>query len=165
MSTLFKQINEMGAQQRQQIEQLAHSPTLSPARHETPIAEQPAQSSKTEETPLKSSKKVVPQSGATAPHSDTAKSAIDTDKLRTIIQELSQMPVGNNGLNVRMSEQEMVDIEEFVYGSLRKEGLKGYDVSIAKLMRYSLRYLFRVHPKEFVHALKEALKVEEKLSI
>lgn len=35
----------------------------------------------------------------------------------------------------------------------------------AKLMRYAFRYLFRVHEAEFIAALKEALKVEEKLSI
>ena len=60
------------------------------------------------------------------------------------------MPTNNNGLNVRMTEQEMQDIEDFVLITLRKQGLRGYEVSIAKLMRYALRYMFRVHEKEFI---------------
>ena len=87
------------------------------------------------------------------------------DKLKIIIQELSEMPTNSNGLNVRMSQQEMLDLEEFVYETLRKAGLKGNSVSLAKLMRYALRYLFRVHEKEFVAALKQSLRVEETLSI
>jgi hypothetical protein len=75
------------------------------------------------------------------------------------------MPINSNGLNVRMSQKEAADIEDFVHDTLRREGLKGYDVSVAKLMRYALRYMFRVHPDEFVTALREALQVEETLSI
>lgn len=75
------------------------------------------------------------------------------------------MPTNYNGLNVRMSEQETQDIEDFVMITLRKQGLRGYDVSIAKLMRYALRYMFRVHEKEFITALKQVLKTEETLSI
>jgi hypothetical protein len=75
------------------------------------------------------------------------------------------MPINSNGLNVRMSQQEMADIEDFVLITLRKQGLKGYEVSVAKLMRYAMRYMFRVHEKEFVSALKQVLKTEETLSI
>lgn len=75
------------------------------------------------------------------------------------------MPTNSNGLNVRMSEQEMQDIEDFILITLRKQGLRGYDVSIAKLMRYALRYMFRVHEKEFIFALKQTLQTEETLSI
>ena len=87
------------------------------------------------------------------------------EKLTILIQELSELPTNSNGLNVRMSRQEMQDLEDFVYVTLRKEGLKGNSVSLAKLMRYALRYLFRVHEKEFVAALKQSLRVEETLSI
>lgn len=37
MSSLFKQINDMAAQQRQQVEEVIHSPTLSPVRQELPV--------------------------------------------------------------------------------------------------------------------------------
>lgn len=56
-------------------------------------------------------------------------------------------------------------MDDFVHGLLRRRGLKGYEVSAAKLMRYAFRYLSRVHEAEFVAALEQVLKVEEKLSI
>jgi len=92
-------------------------------------------------------------------------SRLDLDKLRTIIEELSVMQANTNGLNMRMSGKEAADIEDFIHDALRKEGLKGYEVSAAKLMRYAMRYMFRVHPQEFITALRAALKVEETLSI
>ncbi len=172
MSNLFKQISEQAAQQRAQIAQSPSSPTLDDGQ---PVQENPATigsnsvSAKILETPnppiKRTPKKVVPQSGATAPQKTDNKASIDMEKLRIIIEEISQMPTNNNGLNVRMSEQEMQDIEDFVLITLRKQGLRGYDVSIAKLMRYALRYMFRVHEKEFISALKQSLKAEDTLSI
>lgn len=92
-------------------------------------------------------------------------SRLDLDKLKTVIEELSVVQANSNGLNVRMSEREHQDIEDFILDTLRKHGLKGQQVSIAKLMRYAMRYMFRVHPQEFVTALRAALEVEETLSI
>ena len=92
-------------------------------------------------------------------------SRIDLDKLRTVIEEIAAVKTNAYGFSVRMSQREQADIEEFILDTLRKEGIKGYEVSIAKLMRYAMRYMFRVHPQEFVTALRAALEVEETLSI
>jgi len=90
---------------------------------------------------------------------------LDTDKLRVIIGELSEIKVSAHGTPVRLSEAERHDIEDFIYTTLRKKGINGRAVSSAKLMRFALRYLMKVHEKEFVEALSEALKKEERLSI
>ena len=89
---------------------------------------------------------------------------IQIDKLQTIISELSAIKVAPP-TTVRLAEAEKQDIEDFMHGTLRKRSLQGQSVSIAKLMRYALRYMMKVHSKEFVDALEKALKKEEKLSI
>ena len=90
---------------------------------------------------------------------------LQSDKLQTIIKELSEISVTNHGTPVRLSSVEKHDIEDYIFGVLRKKGLSGKSVGVAKLMRYSLRYLMKVHEKEFTAALIEGLKKEEKLSI
>ena len=172
MSGLFKQISQEAAQQRAQITENSVSPTPAPADPEqarlAPVPTAPISEPKTqqeESRPVRTSKIVVPQSGTMAPQKPGDLPKLDMDKLKIVIEELSTMPTNYNGLNVRMSEQETQDIEDFVMITLRKQGLRGYDVSIAKLMRYALRYMFRVHEKEFITALKQVLKTEETLSI
>ena len=168
MSSLFKQISQEAAQQRSAVQEIAE-PSTPQIKKEPRMesSEELAQPALVQNEPkaVTAIKKVAPQRGTVAPQHDTNSQQLDSEKLRLIIQQISQMPTNSNGLNVRMSAQEMQDIEDFVLGTLRKEGLKGNDVSIAKLMRYALRYMFRVHQKEFVAALREALKVEETLSI
>jgi hypothetical protein len=166
MSSLFKQISQEAAKQRQQLDPSA--PEVQPesvAAHQTPETPAPASKLVARKRSQSSSQKAAPQSGTTAPQSGTTNGSVDLKKLETIITQMSQIPVNSNGINVRVSSQEAQDIEEFIYGRLRQEGLKGYDVSIAKLMRYALRYLSRVHEDEFVKALKNALTADEKLSI
>lgn len=90
---------------------------------------------------------------------------LQTDKLQTIIAELSEISVATHGTPVRLSTTEKQDIEDFIYVTLRKKGLQGKSVSGAKLMRYALRYMIKVQPDVFVAALAEALTKEEKLSI
>lgn len=90
---------------------------------------------------------------------------IDAIKLQTIISELSEIKVSTYGAPVRISAAERQDIEDFIYITLRKKGLEGKAISSAKLMRYALRYLMKVHPKTFIEALIEALMKEENLSI
>lgn len=90
---------------------------------------------------------------------------IDKDKLGTIISELSEIKVSTYGTPVRLSEVERKDIDDFIYITLRKKGIGGKAVSSAKLMRYALRYLMKVHDKAFVETLVEALEKEERLSI
>lgn len=107
----------------------------------------------------------APQPGTTAPASEKNNFHIDIAKLKTIVEEISQIETKRDGLNVRLSDQESLDIEEFILDKLRKSGLKGHDVSAAKLMRYAFRYISRVHEKEFIKALESALKAESNLSI
>ena len=90
---------------------------------------------------------------------------LQTDKLQTIIAELSEIKVATHGTPVRLSTAEQQDIEDFIYITLRKKGVQGKSVSSAKLMRYALRYMIKVQPKAFVAALVEALIKEDKLSI
>jgi hypothetical protein len=168
MSSLFKQISQEAAQQRSAVQEIAE-PSAQQIKPD-PVSSSPEVLAQSPSTPNKPqdtvpAKKVAPQRGTVAPRDGTNSPQLDSEKLRLIIQQIAQMPTNSNGLNVRMSAQEMQAIEDFVLGTLRKEGLKGHDVSIAKLMRYALRYMFRVHQKEFVAALREALKVEETLSI
>jgi len=172
MSSLFKQISQEAEKQRQQVLEGTTAPLASAVTQEPPLViAEPALSKPEElpaeqvEKPIAARKKVVPQSGATAPQLADEQPRLDIEKLKIIIEEISQMPINSNGLNVRMSQQEMADIEDFVLITLRKQGLKGYEVSVAKLMRYAMRYMFRVHEKEFVSALKQVLKTEETLSI
>jgi hypothetical protein len=90
---------------------------------------------------------------------------LDESKLKTIIGELSEIGVSTHGTPVRLSEAEKRDIEDFIYITLRQKGIEGKGVSGAKLMRYALRYLMKVHEQEFINALAEALKKDNKLSI
>lgn len=90
---------------------------------------------------------------------------LDHDKLRTVISELSEIKVSTYGTPVRLSASERRDIEDFIYITLRKKGLDSKAISSAKLMRFALRYLMKVHEREFIEALVEALKKEERLSI
>lgn len=110
-----------------------------------------------------------PASGATTPVTDIAdrrrSQALDREKLETIIRELSEIRVATHGTPVRISLAEKKDIEDFIYITLRKQGLEGKAVSHAKLLRYALRYVMKVHEAEFVAALTAALKKEERLSI
>jgi hypothetical protein len=171
MSSLFKQISQEAEKQRQLVSEGTNphpTSSIAPEKSSLIVVESPQPETlpiEPSEKPLPTRKKVVPQSGATAPQSPDDQPRLDIEKLKIIIEEISQMPINSNGLNVRMSQQEMADIEDFVLITLRKQGLKGYEVSVAKLMRYAMRYMFRVHEKEFVSALKQVLKTEETLSI
>lgn len=165
MSSLFKQINDIAAQQRQQVEEMIHSPTLSPVRQELPVTVSSQNQNRNKAPSEKVKPPIKTQSGTVVPGHGVAVPRLDNEKLLTIVRELAQLSTNSNGLNVRLSEQEAGDIDDFIHVTLRKHGLKGNHVSAAKLMRYAFRYLFRVHEAEFIAALKEALKVEEKLSI
>lgn len=94
-----------------------------------------------------------------------SKSNLDIEKLKTVIKSLSEIPTSAFTTPIRLSEQEKKDIEDFIYITIRKNGLQGYQVSISKLMRYCLRYLMKVHETELVQALKEALQKDTNLPI
>jgi hypothetical protein len=93
------------------------------------------------------------------------RSQLDPVKLITIIKSLSEIPASTQNTPVRFSEQEKKDIEDFIFITLRKNGLQGKAVSTSKLLRYSLRYLMKVHEKEFITALQKALKKNTHLPI
>lgn len=115
-----------------------------------------------------------PKTGATAsvsdvatPHSDVTDTGehIDAEKLTTVIRAIAEIPVGAQNTPVRLSVQEKKDIEEFIYGRLRKSGLQGKGVSASKLLRYALRYLMKVHERAFIDALGKALTKKSELPI
>ena len=163
MSNLFNQISKEAERQKQQLEQFPAPAQPQPEKRQTEAATplpQPSVSPK----PVKVNK-APNHSGTTAPLSGTTVPLIAKDKLATVMRELSTLPTNNNGLNVRLSEQEAQDLEELIHETLRKRGLRGNHVSAAKLMRYAFRYLTRVHEREFIAALEAAFKVEDKLSI
>jgi len=165
MSNLFNQISKEAERQKQQLEQfpVPAQPQPQPEMRQTEAAT-PLPQPSTPPKPVKANK-APNQSGTTAPPSGTTGPLIAKDKLATVMRELSALPTNNNGLNVRLSEQEAQDIEELIHETLRKRGLRGNHVSAAKLMRYAFRYLTRVHEREFIAALEAAFKVEDKLSI
>lgn len=127
------------------------------------------QEAKNQQKTLQSNNKIEEQTDIETSVSDVGNRRriveVQTDKLQTIIKELSQITVTEHGTPVRLSSIEKKDIEDYIFGVLRKKGVTGKAVSTAKLMRYALRYLMKVHEKEFTTALIEGLKKEEKLSI
>ena len=90
---------------------------------------------------------------------------LDANKLKTVIKELSEIRVSTHGIPVRLSKTEKRDIEDFIYITLRQEGIEGKAVGVSRLMRYALRYMMKVHKEEFIDALAEGLKKDDKLSI
>ena len=74
-----------------------------------------------------------------------------------IVAELSRAEVLPNAISIRMSADEKKYVDDFILDTLRKEKLQGPEVSIAKLMRYSLTYLLLNHQKEFIEILKKTL--------
>lgn len=103
--------------------------------------------------------------GDTPAESPEAKSRLEIEKLQTVIKSLSEVPTSAFTTPIRLSDQEKNDIEDFIYGTLRKNGLQGKAVSISKLMRYCMRYVMKVHEEEFVEALKGALHKDTNLPI
>lgn len=79
-----------------------------------------------------SSEKIKPNdkthSGTTVPDHGAVVPRLDNEKLLTIVRELAQLSTNSNGLNVRLSEQEAGDIDDFIHVTLRKHGLKGNHV-------------------------------------
>src|SRR6185503_9835389 len=96
---------------------------------------------------------------------ETNQGGLDIEKLRTIIKSLSEIPTSGFTTPIRLSAQEKKDVEDFIYMTLRKHGIQGHQVSVSKLMRYCLRYLMKIHERELVTALKEALQKDTNLPI
>lgn len=90
---------------------------------------------------------------------------LNIEKLKTVIKSVSEIPTSAFTTPVRLSAQEKKDVEDFIYITLRKNGLQGNQVSISKLMRYCLRYLMKIHEPELVQALKGALEKDTNLPI
>lgn len=90
---------------------------------------------------------------------------LDIEKLKTVIKSLSEIPTSAFTTPIRLSAQEKKDVEDFIFMTLRQNGLQGNQVSISKLMRYCLRYMMKIHEPELVQALKEALEKDTSLPI
>ena len=164
MSNIFSTINEEAARQKQQTEQAKEKRSTPAEKPQTTVSKTPSPTTKPAKAkPNKN--RVAPQSSTTTPQVDTAAPQLETDKLVTVMRELSQLPTNSNALNVRLSRQESKDIDDFIHDKLRKRGIKGYEVSTSKLLRYAFRYLSRVHEEEFIAALEEAFQTDDTLSI
>jgi hypothetical protein len=93
----------------------------------------------------------------TQPRTSTAKLAFNESLMGEIVAELSRAVILPNAISIRMSADEKKYVDDFILDTLRKERLQGPEVSIAKLMRYSLTYLLLNHQKEFIEILKKTL--------
>ena len=103
----------------------------------------------------------------TQPNKKTKKptTAIDQQKLTTIVSELSELRVLPNRTPVRFSEAELKALDDFILIDLRNMGIQGSNVSKSKLVRYFTYYMIKVGGKEVVQAIEEALQREETLTI
>ena len=108
---------------------------------------------------------VTSDSDVTTSHEVAFTTNLDMDKLQTVIKALSEIPTASQNVPVRLSDQERKDIDEFIHVTLRRKGITGHDVSVSKLLRYSLRYILKVHEKELLVSLVQALKKETTLPI
>jgi hypothetical protein len=112
-------------------------------------------------------KKEEIQEDATTSESDVTTSniqySLNISELVKTIKAVSKAKITANNTPVRLSEKERQDIEDFIYSKLRKNNLQGKDVSVSKLLRYSLRYMMKHHEKEFIEALQEAFKNDNEL--
>ena len=88
---------------------------------------------------------------------NVAKLAFNESLMSEIVAELSRAEVLPNAISIRMGADEKKYVDDFILDTLRKEKLQGPEVSIAKLMRYSLTYLLLNHQKEFIEILKKTL--------
>lgn len=88
---------------------------------------------------------------------NTPELAFNESLMGEIVAELSRAEVLPNAISIRMSAEEKKYVDDFILDTLRREKLQGPEVSIAKLMRYSLTYLLLNHQKEFIEILKKTL--------
>lgn len=88
---------------------------------------------------------------------NTAKLTFNESLMGEIVAELSRAEILPNAISIRMSADEKKYVDDFILDTLRREKLQGPEVSIAKLMRYSLTYLLLNHQKDFIEILKKTL--------
>ena len=90
---------------------------------------------------------------------------IDTELMSKIVANLSDAKTLSNAISIRMTEEEKEYVDDFILVTLRKAGLQGHQVSIAKLMRYALIYVLFKHHKEFLNVLKSTLTKDESTNL
>ena len=137
MSNIFAQLQQEATRQNTQLKQPVPAETTSrdPLRHSDAVA-----------------------SGADAVPSQTkSQKAVALDKrlMRRVVTELVDATTLPNAISIRLNENEKEFIDDFILVTLRKAGLQGHQVSMAKLMRYSLAYLLLRHQDEFIDVLKK----------
>ena len=135
MSNIFAQLQQEAARQTTQLKQPVPTETTSPdpLRHSDAVASAPdAVPSQTK------SQKAV---------------ALDKRLMRRVVTELVDATTLPNAISIRLNENEKEFIDDFILVTLRKAGLQGHQVSMAKLMRYSLAYLLLRHQDELTDLL------------
>ena len=137
MSNIFAQLQQEATRQNSQLKQPTPTKTTSP----DPLPHSDAVASDADAVPSQiKSQKVV---------------AFDKRLMRRVATELSDATTLPNAISIRLNENEKEFIDDFILDTLRKAGLQGHQVSMAKLMRYSLAYLLLRHQNEFVDVLKK----------
>ena len=162
MSNLFKELTKEAENQQKFLQKQQESPTDA-AMPDTDAAMPDTDAA------MPDTDAAMPDTDAAMPDTDAGSQhqvkTLDHEKLKIIISELSALNVYGNSTSVRLSKTERQDIQDFVHITLRKNGIDGKSVSGAKLMRYALRYMIKVHKEEFIDALSEVLKENNSLSI
>lgn len=147
MSNLFAQLQQEATKQESQLRQakLPDATANDAVRHSDAMAS---------------------QSDATASdHKQLAVDLQDDHLLQRIVAELSEATVLPNAISIRLNQNEKEFIDDFIHITLRKAGLQGPQVSIAKLMRYSLAYLLLRHQEGFVDALKAVISKKQESNL
>jgi hypothetical protein len=137
MSNIFAQLQQEATRQSTQLKQPVPAETTAP-------------------DPLRHSDAVASGRDA-APSQSKSQKAVAFDKrlMRRVVTELVDATTLPNAISIRLSENEKAFIDDFILDTLRKVGLQGHQVSMAKLMRYSLAYLLLRHQDEFVDVLRK----------
>lgn len=119
----------------------------------------------TDNTKSKSKKKLKRHHNATSQYDVVTSQPVTKDqilskrdKLAIIIDGISDIDTTGNVTPVRLSKQELSDVDDFINDRLRKKGVKGRAVSISKLARYALRYMLKVEDDLFLDVLITTLK-------
>jgi hypothetical protein len=150
MSGIFNQLMTQEAEkQKQAIQKVKeHSDTESSSD---------ATASQQDSTTSQITKETSPAKQKAQTKATIAVTILDEKLMAEIVAELSRAEVLPNAISIRMTGEEKQYVDDFILDTLRREKLQGPEVSIAKLMRYSLTYLLLNHQKEFIEVLKKTL--------
>lgn len=150
MSGIFNQLMTKQVEEQQKAIKKAKEQNDTQSNSDATASQQDVAASHTDIEMLHSTTKAPPKA-------NTAKLAFNESLMGEIVAELSRAEILPNAISIRMSADEKKYVDDFILDTLRREKLQGPEVSIAKLMRYSLTYLLLNHQKEFIEILKKTL--------